>query len=310
LASDCQHSDLVAVWSCVGEEPSRSPKTNHSIEIGYNKNVHVEEVGGALMATEQQISIEAARHYLARGWSVLPLRAGEKRPLIRWEHLQHQRPSEEDINEWFRRWPKANVGIVTGEISNLIVLDVDPKHGGDTSLERLENKFRPISETVEAVTGGGGRHLYFAHPVGLTRNRAGLVQGIDLRGDGGYIVAPPSVHPSGRPYMWAPGRSPDEITLAPLPRWILMPLRGPRVGRSLPQWRQLLREGVPEGQRNSTIASLTGHLLWHGVDPEVALELMLSWNRMRCRPPLDDAEVAQVVASITRLHETSLETAL
>lgn len=84
-----------------------------------------------------------------------------------------------------------------------------------------------------------------------------------------------------------------------------MPVRGPRVGRSLPEWRQLVREGVLEGERNSTIASLTGHLLWH-VDPEVALELMLAWNRMRCRPPLDDAEVAQVVASITRLHEADL----
>lgn len=261
------------------------------------------------MATKRSSPIEAAKGYLARGWSVLPLRSGDKRPLIRWEHLQHQRPSEQDVDAWFQRWPDANIGIVTGEISNLIVLDIDPKHGGDISLERLEDKFRPISATVEAVTGGGGRHLYFAHPGGLTRNRAGLAQGIDLRGDGGYIVAPPSVHPSGRPYMWASGRSPDEMTLASLPRWILVPIRGPRVGRSLPQWRQLVREGVPEGQRNSMIASLTGHLLWHGVDPEVALELMLAWNRMRCRPPLDDTEVTQVVASITRLHEANLETA-
>jgi Primase C terminal 1 (PriCT-1)/Bifunctional DNA primase/polymerase, N-terminal len=120
---------------------------------------------------------------------------------------------------------------------------------------------------------------------------------------GGYIVAPPSIHPSGRPYTWAPGRAPDEMTLAPLPRWIMVPIRGPRIGRSLSDWRCLVREGVAEGERNTTIASLTGHLLWHGVDPDVALELLLAWNRMRCRPPLDDAEVAQVVASIARLHE-------
>lgn len=251
-------------------------------------------------------ALQAAKQYLAQGWSVLPLRAHDKRPLILWEHLQHERPSEEEVTEWFRRWPDANIGIVTGEISNLIVLDIDPKHGGDVALEQLEQRFGPLAPTVEAFTGGGGRHLYFAHPTGLTRNRAGLAQGIDLRGDGGYIVAPPSIHPTGRAYAWAPGRSPDDITLAPLPRWILVPVRGPRVGRSLPQWRRLVREGVPEGERNSTIASLTGHLLWHGVDPEVALELMLAWNRMRCRPPLDDAEVAQVVASITRLHETDL----
>jgi hypothetical protein len=247
--------------------------------------------------------VSAARRYLARGWSVLPLRPRDKRPLIRWEFLQNERPSEQDIAEWFRGWPDANIGIVTGEISNLIVLDIDPKHGGDATLERLEHRFRPLSATVEAVTGGGGRHLYFAHPGGFTCNRAGLAQGIDLRGDGGYIVAPPSIHPSGRRYAWAAGRAPDEITLAPLPRWLIIPIRGPRIGRSLSDWRRLVREGVAEGHRNSTIASLTGHLLWHGVDPDVALELLLAWNRMRCRPPLDDAEVAQVVASIARLHD-------
>jgi hypothetical protein len=255
---------------------------------------------------KQSDTAGAARRYLARGWSLLPLRKHDKRPLISWEHLQIERPTEQDVAEWFRRWPDANVGIVTGEISNLIVLDIDPKHGGDATLERLERKFRPLSDTVEAVTGGGGRHLYFAHPGGLTRNRAGLAQGIDLRGDGGYVVAPPSIHPSGQPYEWVPNHGPDEITLAPLPRWLLVPIRGPRIGRSLSDWRKLVREGVSEGQRNSTIASLMGHLLWHGVDSDVALELLLAWNRMRCRPPLDDAEVAHVVASITRLHESEI----
>jgi len=129
-----------------------------------------------------------------------------------------------------------------------------------------------------------------------------LAQGIDLRGDGGYIVAPPSVHPTGRRYAWARGRSPMEILLAPLPRW-LTAMRGIRVGRTLAEWRQLVSEGVKEGQRNSTLASLAGHLLWHGVDPTVTLELLLAWNRVRCSPPLDDSEAAQVVESIARLHE-------
>lgn len=141
---------------------------------------------------------EAAKHYLARGWSVLPLRPREKRPLIPWERLQKERASDGAVAEWFRRWPDANIGIVTGEISNLVILDVDPKHGGDAALEALERRYRPFSATIEAVTGGGGRHFYFAHPGVLTRNRAGLAQGIDLRRDGGYVVAPPSVHPSKR----------------------------------------------------------------------------------------------------------------
>jgi hypothetical protein len=244
----------------------------------------------------------AAVDYLARGWSVLPVRARDKRPLIAWELLQMTRPSVNELVEWFRQWPDANIGIVTGEISNLVVVDVDPKHGGDDSIERLQQRFDRLPPTVESKTGGGGRHLYFAHPGFPLRNRAGLAQGIDLRGDGGYVVAPPSVHPTGRRYVWARGRSPMEMLLAPLPRW-LTAMRGVRTGRSIAEWRQLVREGVREGQRNSTLASLAGHLLWHGVDPAVTLELLLAWNRMRCCPPLHDSEAAQVVESISRLHE-------
>ncbi len=247
-------------------------------------------------------TLEAARRYLGRGWCVLPLRRRDKRPLVVWEPLQHARPSTAQITDWFSRWPDANIGIVTGEISNLVVLDIDPKHGGDASLQRLEQRFGPLPATIEATTGGEGRHFYFAHPGSLIRNRAGLAQGIDLRGDGGYIVAPPSVHPSGRPYAWASGRSPEDLALAAMPRWILPAFRGDRARRTLSDWRRLVRAGVPEGQRNAGIASLTGHLLWHQVDPEMVLELLLAWNRMRCRPPLEDAEVAQVVSNIVRLH--------
>lgn len=246
--------------------------------------------------------VDTAQRYLARGWCVVPLRARDKRPLIAWEPLQTARPSPQQVADWFSRWPDANIGIVTGEISNLVVLDIDPKHGGDASLARLERRYGPLPDTIEAITGGGGRHLYFAHPGGWTRNRTGLAQGIDLRGDGGYIVAPPSIHPSGQPYAWALGHSPEESALAALPRWLLLPSGGARARRTLADWRQLVHEGVPEGQRNSTIASLAGHLLWHQVDPDVVQELLLAWNRMRCRPPLDDAEVAQVVASIVKLH--------
>jgi len=250
----------------------------------------------------QAVKIDTARRYLARGWSLLPLRSQDKRPLVAWEPLQSSHPSAEQVADWFGRWPDANIGIVTGEISNLIVLDIDPKHGGDASLDRLERQFGQLPATIEVTTGGGGHHFYFAHPGGLIRSRSGLAQGVDLRGDGGYIVAPPSIHPSGHPYLWAVGHSPEDVALAALPRWILLESGGIRVRRTPSDWRRLAREGVPEGQRNSSIAALTGHLLRHQVDPEVVLELLLSWNRMRCRPPLQDAEVAQVVSNIVRLH--------
>jgi hypothetical protein len=196
------------------------------------------------------------------------------------------------------------VGVVTGLISGLVVLDVDPGHGGDESLARFVHRYAPFPATVEAVTGGGGRHFYFAHPGGDMRNRAGLAPGIDLRGDGGMVVAPPSMHPSGRRYAWRTGHAPHARSLAPMPTWLADLARDgtAAIGHPPEHWRQLVRRGVPEGTRNTTVASLTGHLLWHGVDPEVVVELLLCWNRVRCRPPLPDVEVAETVASIVRTH--------
>lgn len=94
---------------------------------------------------------------------------------------------------------------------------------------------------------------------------------------------------------------------AGLGRWrtasLLLSDAGTRAGHPVAYWRELIARGVPEGRRNSTIASFAGHLLWRGVDPDVVAELLLCWNRERCEPPLPDEEVLRTVASITRLHE-------
>ena len=246
----------------------------------------------------------AVRAYLARGWAVIPIEAGGKRPLVAWEPYQHRAPEGGDIDSWFRRWPNANIGIVTGRISGLVVLDVDPRHRGDDSLAELERRFGALPVTIEAISGGGGRHIYFAHPGGTLRNRVGLAPGLDLRGDGGLIVAPPSLHASGRRYEWEVSHHPDDVALAPLPSWLVTLVQGdaPGAGHSREYWRKLARDGVGEGARNNTIASLTGHLLWHDVDRQVATELLLCWNRVRCRPPLSDGEVIRTVESIWRTH--------
>jgi hypothetical protein len=252
--------------------------------------------------------LDAGLDYLRRRWSAIPIIAKSKRPMVPWTPFQEKAPTAEQLKGWFATRPDANIGIVTGAVSGLVVLDIDVGHGGADSLAGLEAHYRKLPPTVEAETGGGGRHFYFRHPGGMVRNRAGIAPGIDLRGDGGMIVAPPSVHPSGRRYRWADGRAPGETALAAMPDWLLRRARAGDErtaggGHPLAHWRRLVREGVGEGQRNNSIASLAGHLLWRGVDPAVALDLLLCWNRERCRPSLDDDEVAQVVDSIARLHE-------
>jgi hypothetical protein len=246
--------------------------------------------------------MKAALDFGRLGWSVIPIESRGKRPLVRWQVYQHRRPAPTEINDWFRHWPDANIAVVTGVVSGVVVLDIDPRHGGDSSFQELERQHGPVTETVETRTGGGGRHLYFTHPGEILHNRVGIATGIDLRADGGYIVAPPSVHGSGEPYRWE--RSPDVCGLASLPGWLSESSQvQSRRGHPLTHWRRLLWEGVGEGERNNTIASLAGHLLWHGVDPEVATELLLTWNATRCRPPLEPEEVVRTVASITRLHQ-------
>jgi hypothetical protein len=242
----------------------------------------------------------AALDYLRRGWSVIPIIRGGKRPLTRWRDYQDRRATPDEVYAWFRRWPDANVAIVTGAISGLVVLDVDAGHGGSASLQTLEQVNGALGPTPSVVSGGGGRHFYFAHPGTPVRNRAGIHPGIDLRGDGGYIVAPPSVHASGIAYRWARGHASPQV--CPMPAW-LMQDRERETARTRNDWLQLLRTTIHQGGRNHTVASLAGHLLRRGIDPQIALELLLGWNATRCRPPLPEAEVVRTVASIQRAQE-------
>jgi hypothetical protein len=202
-----------------------------------------------------------------------------------------------------RRWaaaPDANVAIVCSR--NCVVLDVDPRHGGDVALDQLEQRHGSLPRTWTARTGGGGSHYYFQAEEDI-RNSAGKVgHGIDIRGAGGYVIAPPSLHISGGSYEWATGRAPGDAPLAIMPPWLVAATRSQTrrkaVATPATSWRELVRKGVPEGLRNATIARLTGHLLRRNIDPLVALELMIAWNARRCRPPLDEQEVQAIVNSI------------
>jgi len=107
------------------------------------------------------------------------------------------------VADWWRRWPDANVGVRTGAVSGLVVVDIDPAHGGLNSIRRLHAEHR-LPDGLRVRTGSGGWHLYFAHPGFDVHNSAGTVlgDGVDVRGDGGYVIAPPSRHITGGTYSW------------------------------------------------------------------------------------------------------------
>jgi hypothetical protein len=246
----------------------------------------------------------SALRYLTRGWSVIPVCAGDKRPAVRWKQFQSVVANQKEVRNWFRQQPDANIAVVTGKISSLVVLDIDPGHGGENSLAGLESRHTRLPHTIEAVTGSGGRHIYFAHPGFKMPNRVALRPGIDLRGDGGCIVVPPSLHPNGKRYAWKQTHHPDDTKPARLPDWLAGLAAGQSGSQGHPQeyWRSLVKTGADKGERNSTIAAFAGYLLRQKVDRKVALELLRCWNAVRCRPPLSDKELERTVESIAKLH--------
>jgi Bifunctional DNA primase/polymerase, N-terminal len=178
------------------------------------------------MRTTGNERLETALAYLKRGWSVIPIEARGKRPIVHWLEFQTERPSAATVGTWFDEHPNANIAIVTGALSGLVVLDVDAGADGARSLLELERRHAPLPRTLEVSTGGGGRHLYFRHPGSMLHNRVGFRPGLDVRGDGGCVVAPPSIHHSGRPYVWVSGRAPGDCELVALPRWLLTEMTG------------------------------------------------------------------------------------
>lgn len=131
----------------------------------------------------------------------------------------------EIVETWWRRWPSANVGVLTGRPSGLVVIDIDPRHGGAESMRRLVDEHGQLPQGPRVQTGSGGWHLFFASRDREVRNSVNRVgPGIDVRGEGGYVIAPPSVHPCGGRYVWTRGGEAPEM-----PEWLQRIVDPPRV---------------------------------------------------------------------------------
>ncbi len=260
--------------------------------------------------------LDAALDYTRRGWRVFPLHTPQangcscekqdcqhpgKHP--RTPHgFQDATRDQAAIREWWNRWPTANIGVVTGAASGIVVLDIDPRHGGDDSFATLEREQGELPRTVESLTGGGGRHLYFAHPGGTLRSKL-IAPGIELKGDGGYVVAPPSTHVSGRRYIWELSSHPDDVALAPLPRWLARTTRPVSAGNDNPT-----PPCICEGARDKTLTSLAGVMRRRGMTEEAILAALLEENQRRCDPPLPEVQVRKIARSIGRYPPSEPQT--
>lgn len=266
--------------------------------------------GAARKQGPPQRLLAAALKYATWGWPVFPLHSvrdgkcscGQERCTSPGKHprsahgLKDATTDEGTIRKWWHQWPDANIGVATGAISGLVVLDIDPGRGGAEAFDTLMHRHGPLPSTLEQTTGGGGRHLFFKHPgsqLKVPSRNGALGPGLDVKGDGGYVVIPPSLHSSGRRYQWN-GLTFD---VAPLPDWLLTLLAdqprqdAARPGDAAP---------IPEGRRNVELTSLAGAMRRRGMGTEAITAALLAENKSRCQPPLPEDEVRRIAQSVGR----------
>ena len=261
--------------------------------------------------------LEAALSYAARGWPVLPVHSASggrcscgqdgcgsagKHPRLA-NGLNGATTRPDLLESWWRRWPAASVGIRTGAVSGLVVIDIDPRHGGDETLLELERTWGALPRTPEVKTGGGGRHIYLRHPGQQVRSRAqALGAGVDIKADGGYVLAPPSVHASGECYAWDVGRHPDDLGLAEMPAWTLSSLSARR-RRTPEDWGKLAGNFVPRGHRADSLLSMAG-LVYRAVRGsftfEVASWLLWAWAHANLEQPMEDKQITGILTAVVR----------
>jgi len=248
-------------------------------------------------------TLEMALRYLSEGLSVIPI-AGQaylqehsesaKKPLIRWTPYQYRQPTEEEVRQWWEKFPQAGIGIVTGKVSGLVVVDFD-------SVEAVKfAEERGMLNTVVVKTGRG-LHAYYRYPEGKEIGNSVNIMGmkIDIRGDGGYVIAPPTIHPNGHRYQFLKGRGIGEIPLSKLPEIFLTSDNG---NGNKGAFLRNLYKGVEKGERNTSLARLVGSWLNDGLNYIECLEMAMLWNSQN-NPPMEEKEVERTVRSICERHK-------
>lgn len=234
---------------------------------------------------------ETAFEYERRGWSVIQLKKGDKAPRFDWQEFQSRRATPEELNQWWSEYPNGNVGIVCGGVSGIVVIDID-------DMEKADKRILTQMPTgYQVQTGGGNRHAYFKIPPGV-QIASRRVLGVEVKGEGSQVVAPPSIHPSGEPYKLL-----QDGELGELPKWFLDVLQNgdKPIGDESDDWVVTYWNGLSEGERNVAAAKLAGYYIGSGLKKDEVVTIMNAWNRFN-EPPLPDKEILTVINSIEAKH--------
>lgn len=266
--------------------------------------------------TQDMSLADAARRYARKlGWKIFPVHTPGKDGLCTCGKYpcesagKHPRTlngvdasdnaTMEQIEKWWTEWPEANIGCATGKRNGFFVLDIDPRDGGDLSLDLLIQKNGPLPDTRWHITGGKGFHYFFKIPDGISINNSAssIAPGIDIKGDGGYIILPPSRHSSGGRYDMNGG----DVPIADPPGWLLSLILQHAQKTTSTTSGETKTFSVPieikSGSRNTTLFSLARSLSRKGLSQDAALSAVFAENKLKCNPPLSDSEVKEIVDS-------------
>ena len=226
----------------------------------------------------------AALKYLKKGYSVIPIKPNKK-PFIQWEEFQKRQPTQDEVHEWWRKWPSANVAIVTGKISGICGIDVDEKIG----FEAIEEYIPDNLEIPTCKTPKEGHHLHFQMPEQPIGNNTRTIPGCDFRGEGGYLIVPPS-----KGYKWLDSLNLSDAEPPPLPMQVLNKYLYALTYKE--NGRKIVEKNLPERNitfdepgRDETLFHLAHHLVKGGM-PLASIEKYLTFFASNCNPPFPKNE--------------------
>ena len=274
-------ADLSSLLDKPDPEPRNEEKTAFRQEINDKKTL-----------------LESALRYIKQGKSIIPV-GKDKRPLIKWEEFQRRIASETEVISWFQNWPKAQIGMVTGAISNLAVVDVEKEYGDYKNLN--------LPDTSVSKTGSGGFHLFYRYTDGI-RNRAKVGgQDVDIRGEGGYVILPPSSNNAGK-YEWIILK--EQLPTFPVSIFGEETKKVEKFDKTKVEEHEFVDmdyQGVGEGQRNDEMTRYIGALLTqvHPKSWETVAWPIVQLANQKNDPPLDDGELERTYESVCKIEMES-----
>jgi Bifunctional DNA primase/polymerase, N-terminal/DnaB-like helicase C terminal domain len=260
----------------------------------FSKNVKIpskieKDKGGKMSNACMRSALWYAKN---RKWSVIAV-GKDKKPLFKWEQYQKRLPTEDEIKSWWDKYPDANVAIVTGKVSNLAVIDIDDKDIDNEIINGIEE----ISDPPTTVTPRGGRHLYFKYPdTYAIRNAVSIIPKVDIRGEGGYVIAPPSINGDDKNYFWKDGRSIIQVNTGTFPESII------KLTETTPRREIKDVDMFTEGRRDEDLFHFANVMLKGGAKPDetrAALRILAS----QCDPPFPENELSIKIESAMKRLE-------